>query len=142
MAQKAKSDANKKPGRAAHLKKHQFKPGTVPNPKGRPKGSRNKLGEAFLEALHADFEEHGAATIARCRTEDPVAYVKVCASILPKDLNVNVNPVKELTDAELVERINSLAAAVQGSIGATGGTVGGTATPDSDQPTGGVSPVH
>ena len=38
---------------------HQFKPG---NP-GRPKGSRNKLGEAFIEDLHAAWEKHGMAAI-------------------------------------------------------------------------------
>jgi hypothetical protein len=32
---------------------------------GRPKGSRNKLGEAFLDALHADWQEHGTEAIAR-----------------------------------------------------------------------------
>src|SRR5262245_36762420 len=40
---------------------HQFKPG---NP-GRPKGSRNKLGEAFIQALAEDFERHGAEVIER-----------------------------------------------------------------------------
>jgi hypothetical protein len=37
----------------------QSKPG---NP-GRPKGSRNKLGEAFIQALAEDFERHGAEAI-------------------------------------------------------------------------------
>ena len=32
-----------------------FKPGQSGNPKGRPKGARNRLGTQFLEALEADF---------------------------------------------------------------------------------------
>lgn len=60
----------------------QFKPG---NP-GRPKGSRNKLGEAFIEAMYEDFQEHGVAAIEKVRTEKPDQYLKVVASILPKEI--------------------------------------------------------
>src|SRR5258706_14779714 len=38
------------------LDKHKWQPGVSANPKGRPKGSRNKLGEAFLSDLQADWE--------------------------------------------------------------------------------------
>jgi hypothetical protein len=48
---------------------HQFKPG---NP-GRPKGSRNKFGEAFIQALADDFERHGTEVIERVRIEKPEA---------------------------------------------------------------------
>ena len=88
---------------------HQFKPG---NP-GRPKGSRNKLGEAFIEAMHQDFEAHGVDVIARVRDEKPDQYLKVIASILPKDINLNVNPIGEMTDDELIERIRKLDATIQ-----------------------------
>lgn len=88
-----------------------FEPG---NP-GRPKGSRNKLGEAFIEALHADFAEHGAATIARVRDNDPTAYVKVCAGILPKELKITDE--RELTDDELVARIKQLDAIIRPFLG-------------------------
>lgn len=37
---------------------NRFKPGQSGNPKGREKGSRNKLGEAFLEAMHDDSGSH------------------------------------------------------------------------------------
>ncbi len=32
---------------------------------GRPKGSRNQLGEAFIADLYADWQANGAETIAR-----------------------------------------------------------------------------
>ena len=60
-----------------------------PGGPGRPKGSRNKLAEAFLEALHADFQAHGAAAIEAARTESPLGYVRVVASLLPQKLEVN-----------------------------------------------------
>jgi hypothetical protein len=86
---------------AAHLAAHQIKPGQVLNPKGRPKGSRNKLGEAFITDLQADWAEHGSAAIATVRQERPHEYLKVVASILPKELNVRVDPLEEMDDDEL-----------------------------------------
>ena len=80
---------------------------------GRPKGARNKLGEEFLTALHADFEEHGPDVIARVREEKPDAYLKVIASILPRDLNLNVSPLNALSDDELLERIRDLEAGLR-----------------------------
>lgn len=88
---------------------HQFKAG---NP-GRPKGSRNKLGEAFLEDMLADWEANGPAAIREVRETKPDAYLKVVASILPKDLNVNINQTDHMTDEQLVERIRSLDAAIR-----------------------------
>lgn len=88
---------------------HQFKPG---NP-GRPKGSRNKLGEAFIEALHDDFQANGVDAIVKVRTDKPDQYLKVIASILPKDINLNVNPMGDMTDDELIERIRRLDATIQ-----------------------------
>lgn len=88
---------------------HQFKPG---NP-GRPKGSRNKLGEQFLDDMYADWQAHGVEVIAKVRDEKPDQYLKVVASILPKELNVNVNEVDSLTDDELIERIRALDAAIR-----------------------------
>jgi len=40
-----------------------WRPGQSGNPKGRPIGSRNKLNEKFILALHDDFAKHGPAVI-------------------------------------------------------------------------------
>ena len=77
---------------------------------GRPKGARNKLGEAFVEALHDDFIEHGVAAIQVVRAEKPDQYLKVIASLLPKDVNLNFNDNSEMTDDELAQRVRDLAA--------------------------------
>jgi hypothetical protein len=69
--------------------RHRFPPGNNANPKGRPKGSRNKLGEAFFEAMCADFERHGSATLARVREESPVAYLRAMCQLVPKDLSID-----------------------------------------------------
>jgi hypothetical protein len=80
---------------------------------GRPKGSRNKLGEAFLADLCADWQEHGPAVIARVREQRPQDYLRVVALIMPKDFNVNVNDNLELTDDQLIARIRQLDAAIR-----------------------------
>ena len=74
---------------------------------GRPKGSRNKLGEAFVSALCEDFAAHGTAAIVAARESDPVAYVRVLASILPRQIKVE-DEVRDLSDAELMRSIRRL----------------------------------
>jgi hypothetical protein len=57
---------------------------------GRPKGARNRLGEAFLEDLRDSWNEVGAIALKRCADEDPAAYCRIVASLLPRDLNINI----------------------------------------------------
>lgn len=87
---------------------------------GRPKGSRNKLGEAFLTDMLNDWEQHGPTAIATVRDEKPDAYLKVIASILPRDLNVNINPADEMTDDQVLERLRELDAAIGPFLAAAG----------------------
>ena len=68
---------------------------------GRPKGSRNKLGEASSMTFYQDWQANGVDVIAKARADRPHEYLKVIASILPKDVNMNVSPFEHLTDDEL-----------------------------------------
>lgn len=98
--------------------KGRFGPG---NP-GKPKGSRHALGEAFVKALHDDFVEHGVAVIEAVRTEKPDQYMKVVASLLPKEFKIETT--SDLTDEQLDARLRQLidiVHRVEGGIGVTAG---------------------
>lgn len=90
-----------------------FLPGVSGNPAGKPKGARTKLGEQFLSALQEDFQAHGVEAIQAVRQERPQDYLKVIASLMPKDLNLNVNNLDDATDAELVQRLRDLESVIR-----------------------------
>ncbi len=68
----------------------QFKPGWQGGP-GRAKGSRNKLQKNFVEALAADFEEHGIGAIRIVRVEEPARYLQIISSVLPREFVVETS---------------------------------------------------
>jgi Family of unknown function (DUF5681) len=67
-----------------------WQPGQSGNPAGRPPGSRNKYSEDVLTVMANDWAAGGADVVARVRATDPSTYLRVVASILPKDVLVNV----------------------------------------------------
>jgi hypothetical protein len=77
MAAKAKgaedkaADTTAKKHRAAHLEAHKWQPGVSPNPAGRPKGSRHKLGTAFIDDLYEAWQTQGKDVIARVIKDRP-----------------------------------------------------------------------
>jgi hypothetical protein len=68
---------------AEHLKPYQFQKG-MEKIGGRQKGTRNKISEAFLKDLHAEWERSGQATLRILAVEQPAAFAHLVAKILPQ----------------------------------------------------------
>jgi hypothetical protein len=110
----------------------QFAKGVSGNLGGNAQRTRHIFNKAFLEALAKDFQEGGAQAIAKVRKEQPAAYMKICALLIPREHKVeHSNPLKDLTDEQLEAMIEyietSLAAQAGRSVKLIEGTIEPTA---------------
>src|SRR5262249_48708145 len=80
---------------------------------GRPKGSRNRLAEAFIAALADDFETNGPQAIAQCREKTPHKYLSVIASLLPKEAQIEISQDIQVSVTEFVKSFRLIREAQQ-----------------------------
>ena len=66
------------------------KPGQVLNPKGRPKGVRNKLSEQFLDDLKDVWTRKGMQALEIIADKHPDKLLGAMVAVLPKDFQVSV----------------------------------------------------
>ena len=103
--------------RLANLKPA-WKPGQSGNLNGRGKGTRNQLAEAFVADLHSKWEEKGIEAIDKMATDDPSGFVRVVASILPKEIH-GKDELSDVSDAELAAFLDTIRASL--GVSAEGG---------------------
>ena len=58
------------------------------NPRGRPRGAREKLSEAMFDDFLADWSEHGPDVIAKVRISHPALYLQVAIRLIPANIQV------------------------------------------------------
>jgi 2-oxoglutarate dehydrogenase complex dehydrogenase (E1) component-like enzyme len=76
--------------------------------------TRRSFNKDFLLALAADFKKHGAAAIEKVRKQQPAAYMKICALLVPREMKVeHSNPLKNLTDERLEAMIEYIEASLE-----------------------------
>lgn len=92
-----------------------FPAGTSGNPSGRPKGARSKFSEVFIQDLHRVWEERGIAALEKCAVEEPGVFIRTCASLMPKDVNLAVGVVDATEFADRFRRAASMAASLLGN---------------------------
>ena len=83
-----------------------WKPGQSGNPKGRPKGTKHKINDLFLRDFYEAWESLGRPALLAMAWLHPEKFVQCAASLLPEDVNLNLN---DVTDDELQSRIQQLA---------------------------------
>ena len=105
MALNAKTDPNYVPKRI----NGKFAPGWTGNPGGSLEATRRSFNKDFLLALAADFKKHGAAAIEKVRKTQPAAYMKICALLVPREMQIeHTNRIKQMTDEEIEQAIEAI----------------------------------
>lgn len=68
-----------------------YEKGKSGNPSGRPKGARSRLSDRFLGDLADHWSKNGKEALQAAYEKNPVEYVRVVASLLPKNVAVDVD---------------------------------------------------
>ena len=80
--------------------------------------TRRSFNKEFLLALAADFKKHGAAAIEKVRKTEPAAYMKICALLVPREMQIeHSGTIKQMSD----EQIEQAIAAIQEMLDARAG---------------------
>jgi hypothetical protein len=85
------------------LARFEYSPGQSGNPTGKKPGTRNLLQRRVLTDLLQHWEAEGYNAIQTTYREEPATYLRVVASLLPREDILRVGPLAELSDEELGE---------------------------------------
>ncbi len=77
---------------------------------GRPEGSRNKLSALFYKDLLASWEEFGVDAMKATAISKPHEFIKIVASLMPKEFAIKSENVADMTDVDLEDAVEVLRA--------------------------------
>ena len=88
-------------------KETQFKPGQSGNPKGRPRGSKNKLSQMYIGDLYELWQEKGKDALELLMDTDVSTFCRIIASLVPKDIDIHADIEARVTNPITVKFIES-----------------------------------
>lgn len=77
-------------------------------------GDRDRLTAKCLYELAEDFEKNGKSAIVKLRREDPARYVAAVVALVPKQVEVKQDALRELNDDKLSQAIETLTDMLRG----------------------------
>jgi hypothetical protein len=94
----------------------------------RPCATRRSFNKDFLLALAADFKKHGAAAIEKVRKTQPAAYMKICALLVPREMQIeHSGTIKQMSDEQIEQAIAAIQAMLDARAGAAAQVIEATA---------------
>jgi hypothetical protein len=95
-----------------------FKQGVSGNPHGNRHHTRHLLNQEFMQALLLNFRHQGKKAIEKVARNQPAAYLKILALLVPREMKVeHSGGVKAMTDEQLEAAIEMLTGIVDQRLG-------------------------
>jgi hypothetical protein len=105
-----------------------FAAGHSGNPGGSPEATRRAFNKRFLLDLAEDWQQHGREVFKRVRRESPAAYLKVCAMLVPREMQIeHSGTIKQMSDEQIEETIAAIRAMLDARAGAAAQVIEGEA---------------
>ena len=117
------------PARPQRNAKGHWLKGVSGNARGTLEGSRRAFSADFIRTLADDFRLHGRQSIERVRKTQPAAYMKICALLVPREMQFeHSGGVKAMIDEQIESAIEMIKAMIaQRNAGANAEVIEGEA---------------
>ncbi|MEQ1608667.1 MAG: hypothetical protein ABL956_06835 [Hyphomonadaceae bacterium] len=121
-----------------------FKKGQSGNPAGPKAGYRQAFSRAFVTSVARHFDQHGEEAIERVCRESPLGYLRMCASLVEHEVNLNkpFSDLDHLTDEQLRASLAELNERVLQALAGSGGDGAGAKPETGPQPAGKLETIQ
>src|SRR5262249_6236313 len=86
-----------------------FQQGVSGNPHGNRHRTRHLLNQEFMQALLLHFRQHGKKAIEKVAREQPAAYLKILALLVPREMQIeHTNRIKRRRAEEIEQPIEAI----------------------------------